>query len=216
MKLGDIVWFLLFVVVIGFIISPWTRSMYESAVAAQPYLVGYAKFFILAPMGELLANRIATKQWKMTVGILPKAILWGFYGMLITLTFQLFALGAQAVMKNEFLPGGDNAILFAVFASVMMNLFFAPFMMGLHKTTDTWVDLRVTTKNKVRFQDAVDAVDWRGFVNFTVLKVIPRFWIPAHTVSFLLPPNLRVAMAAVLSVAFGVIVAYTKMRKPAN
>ena len=50
-------------------------------------------------------------------------------------------------------------------------------------------------------------------VYFIVLKTILLFWIPAHTISFLMPENMRVMLAALLSIAFGVIVAYYKLIK---
>ncbi len=36
-------------------------------------------------------------------------------------------------------------------------------------------------------------------------KTIPLFWIPAHTITFLLPEEFRVLFAAVLSVMLGVL-----------
>jgi hypothetical protein len=59
----------------------------------------------------------------------------------------------------------------------------------------------------------VDKIDFYGFISFVVLKTIPIFWIPAHTVTFLLPPEYRVLMAAFLSIALGGILAFAK-RKP--
>ena len=38
-----------------------------------------------------------------------------------------------------------------------------------------------------------------------MLKTIVFFWIPAHTVTFSLPPDFRVLMSAVLSLALGFI-----------
>jgi len=44
-------------------------------------------------------------------------------------------------------------------------------------------------------------------VNFVLLKTIPFFWIPAHTLTFLLPKEYRIVIAAFLSVVLGVILA---------
>ena len=42
----------------------------------------------------------------------------------------------------------------------------------------------------------------------TALKSIVWFWIPAHTVTFMLPDVYRIGLAAVWSVVLGVILGY--------
>ena len=94
-----------------------------------------------------------------------------------------------------------------------MNLFFAPAFMAFHKYTDTYLDLKVARKGAVKIKDITAAIDWDGFVSFIVLKTIPFFWIPAHTVTFLLPGEYRVVVAAFLSIALGAILAFSKKSK---
>ena len=45
------------------------------------------------------------------------------------------------------------------------------------------------------------------------LKTVPLFWIPMHTVTFLLPAEYQVMMAAALSVALGVILSLGNRNK---
>lgn len=213
MKKGDFLWILILGIIVYFMVS---SNVYSVAVSTKPYLVGFIKFFILATMGELLANRIILKKWEKTLGMVYKAIMWGFYGMLITLMFKIFASGTTVAMESNMLPGGNNNLLFAFFASSLMNLFFAPVMMGMHKITDTYIDMKLTEESSVTIKRAIAKVDWVGFVDFIVLKTIPIFWIPAHTISFLMPDNMRVMLAALLSIAFGVIMAYSKLKKSAT
>ena len=52
-----------------------------------------------------------------------------------------------------------------------------------------------------------------GFVSFVLMKTIPIFWIPAHTITFLLPSEYRVLSAAFLSIALGAILAFAKKKK---
>jgi hypothetical protein len=47
------------------------------------------------------------------------------------------------------------------------------------------------------------------------MKTIPFFWIPAHTLTFLLPSEYRVLAAAMLSIALGLILTITK-KKPSE
>jgi hypothetical protein len=56
----------------------------------------------------------------------------------------------------------------------------------------------------------VAQIDWQDLVGFVCLRTIPSFWIPAHTVTFLLPPEYRVLYAAFLSIALGVVLALAK------
>ncbi|MBK5251987.1 MAG: hypothetical protein JJE29_05070 [Peptostreptococcaceae bacterium] len=51
------------------------------------------------------------------------------------------------------------------------------------------------------------------FVSFVLAKTIPFFWIPAHTLTFLLPGQYRVLAAAMLSIALGLILTLAKIKK---
>ena len=117
MKKGDFLWILILGAIVYFMVS---SSVYSTLVSTQPYLVGFIKFFVLATMGELLANRMMLKKWEKTLGMLQKAIMWGFYGMLITLMFKIFASGTQIAMETKMLPGLGNNLLFAFFASYFL------------------------------------------------------------------------------------------------
>lgn len=212
-KIGDLVWLAVLAVAVGLMVSPFTSKIYIELNKTYPYILGFIKFFVLASMGELLANRIATREWKKTTGFFYKAVLWGFYGMLITLAFKVFATGVQASMDAGYLPGAGVTFLFALFASTCMNVMFAPGMMAMHKFTDTFVDIAVTKSLKeAKVGTVLKTVDWAAFIDFIVLKTIPFFWIPMHTITFLLAPELRVAMAALLSVAFGILTATAKIK----
>jgi hypothetical protein len=60
--------------------------------------------------------------------------------------------------------------------------------------------------------DVTSRIDWNGFVSFVVVKTIPFFWIPAHTITFLLPPEFRIIAAAFLSIALGIILSFAKKK----
>ena len=47
-------------------------------------------------------------------------------------------------------------------------------------------------------------------------KTIPCFWIPAHTITFLLPENYRILSAGFLSIALGLILTLAKKRRNTN
>ena len=137
----------------------------------------------------------------------------GILGMVIVAIFGIFAAGVTALVEKGMLPGKGNVVLTAFWISAIMNTTFAPTMMGAHRFTDTLIDLKYSKGGKIATKEVVDAIDWNGYVSFVLFKTIPFFWIPAHTITFMLPPEYRVLMAAFLSIALGAILAFAKRKK---
>lgn len=212
--LFDLCWILVVGAVMIFMLVSPMAEWYQAVNRAMPYLAAFVKFFLLASLGEYLSKRIQTNVWKLPSYWLGRAVVWGLLGMVIALAFQLFSGGVAAAADNGFLPNTQSRLLQALMISVLMNLIFAPVMMGLHRFTDTWFDLRAVGE-KPSLQTLVIAIDWQRFYSFVVLKTIPLFWIPAHTITFLLPGEYRVLMAAGLSIALGLILSLTGKRKTA-
>ena len=93
-----------------------------------------------------------------------------------------------------------------------MYLTFGIVFMAMHRVSDTYIDLRMNGE-KPSLLELVETFRWHTFISFVVIKTIPLFWIPAHTITFLLPAALRVVMAAYLSIVLGVILVYANRRK---
>lgn len=98
-------------------------------------------------------------------------------------------------------------LLGAFLISVMMNFIFSPVLMLTHHLTDTHI-----LSNHGRFplkglqmRPLLEKIDWSRMWNFVFKKTIPLFWIPAHTITFLLPTQYRTLFAALLSVALGIL-----------
>ncbi len=213
MKKGDLLWFSVLVLFGAFLAVPSTRELFEMATMSHPYIMGFFKFMILASMGELLAIRIASGDYHKPVGMFWKAIVWGFIGVLITLMFKVFAGGVLSAMDKGLLPFKGSKFAFAFFTSAIMNLFFAPTFMGLHKYTDTFIELRYRDNKSPSMKEVVGAIDFYGFISFVLLKTIPFFWIPIHTITFLMPAEYRVIMAASLSIVLGAILSFSAKSK---
>ena len=47
---------------------------------------------------------------------------------------------------------------------------------------------------------------------FVYKKTIPLFWIPAHTITFLLPAEYRILVAALLGIVLGVILGIASLK----
>ena len=147
----------------------------------------------------------------MPVGMIYRSIIWGLLGIAITLVFELFSSGVTGAIAKGMLSTGDSFpdLLKAFYISALMNLTFAPTFMAFHRVTDTYIDL-FYEGGTVNLSRVIAKIDWQGFIKFVILKTIPFFWIPAHTIVFLLPPEYRILVAAFLSIALGAILSYAK------
>ena len=191
------------------LIIPASREVFKTLSSTHPYIMGFIKFAILATAGELLAIRLAKKQWALPSYVWARFLIWGVIGIWITYMMKIFGAGVDALMGAGLLPTAQNALfnsfIKAFFISATMNLSFGPTFMALHKCSDTYLDIRATGKRKISIANVIHKVDWEKFATFTLLRTVPLFWIPAHTVTFMLPAEYQVAMAAFLSVALGLI-----------
>lgn len=212
MRKGDVLFILILAGIISFIMVPATHSIFIDATTSYPLAGGFVKFAVLATMGELLAMRIVTGGWKRPSGILYRILIWGLLGVVITLMFTIFSGGVTVAVEKGLLPGEGSRLAFAFFVSLIMNAIFAPTFMAFHRVTDTIIDMKYEGHKDISIGTIVDRIDWKGFIGFVVLKTIPLFWIPAHTVTFLLPAEYRVLVAAMLSLVLGVILSFAKRR----
>ncbi len=98
-----------------------------------------------------------------------------------------------------------------------MNTIFAPVFMTLHKITDTHILTHGGTLagffTPIQMGEIMANLNWRVQWNFVFKKTIPFFWFPAHTITFLLPGDMRVLFAALLGVVLGVLLAIATHKK---
>jgi len=204
-----------------FIFIPQVMEWYMKFNKEHGMIMSFFKFALLATLGEMLALRIKTGFYNQPgFGILPRMIVWGFLGIIINIAFQIFSTGGPAFLAYLGISGAPDAmngsfsilkLLDAFTVSVTMNLTFAPVMMTFHKITDTHI---LQTGGSVKglfspipFASIFRNINWDVMWNFIFKKTIPFFWIPAHTITFLLPTEFRVLFAAVLGIALGLILA---------
>ncbi len=222
-KYGTIIWISLLALVAAFLVFPPTHSLFIETTAQHPFIMGFIKFAILSIMGEFLAARLIHKKWIMIKGILPKMFVWGILGMMIVLMFSVFSNGVDGAGAQGLICTGcgDSCPATAVFLaklrrafliSAIMNLTFAPVFMASHRITDVYIDKRYSGE-KTDISQIISGIDWARFIKEIVGVTIPLFWIPAHTITFLLPDQYKVLFAASLSIVLGLILSFAKMRK---
>ncbi len=229
MKKNDLIFILAVAVLfLPFVFIKPLFAGFEWATAHHPFIMSFLKFGILATLGEMLGLRIRTGSYNAPgFGALPRAITWGFLGMMINAGFIIFGSGSYNILLTLGLdtPAGTSSYaemmkmsifythswyhaLAAFVTSFMQNTLFAPVFMIIHKISDLHI-LRNGGTLRGYFTrpcvtDLIASLDWRGMWQFLFKRTIPLFWIPAHTVTYLLPVEFRILFAALLGVILGV------------
>ena len=193
-------------------------------------LMSFMKFFLLATLGEVIGLRIKTGSYYYRgFGLLPRAIVWGFLGMTIFMAFAIFASGTPLLLeKIGFTDAGIllhsdlgwKKVLVSFSISTALNLFYAPVMMTFHKITDIHILEKGGTVRgfftPIDFARIFKEINWDVQWNFVFKRTIPLFWIPAQTITFLLPEEFRVLFAAFLGIVLGVLLAIAALKNVAS
>mgnify|MGYP006883086010 FL=1 len=222
MKKNDFLFIIgVIILFLPFFMSEKVYDFYISFNHDHSLITSFIKFAILATLGEVIGLRIKIgKYYKSGFGIIPRMIVWGFLGITIKIAFVIFASGTPVFLESlgltnaiEVMNAGFSMekLLIAFSISATMNVIYAPVMMTFHKLTDMHIiETGGTLRGfftPIKFKKLFVDLDWNIQWNFVFKKTIPFFWIPAHTITFLLPTDFQVLFAAVLGIALGTILA---------
>ena len=228
------------IMVFPFMPLPFLKEFQGNFLFHKDYWIytSFIKFAILATFGEIIGLRLRTGNYHQKgFGVIPRALVWGFLGIGINCAFVIFASGTQIFLDqycgvSKAIASMDRSvpdikvafdknlgwirILTAFCISTSMNLVFAPVFMTLHKITDMHIlDNGGTLKGffrPIQFAKIFPRLNWSVQWNFVFKKTIPLFWIPAHTITFLLAPQYRIVFAALLGIILGIILAIANMK----
>ena len=206
MKRSDIWWAVAYGLLAVFTVLFCVTGGFAKVNIAYPYLAGFAQFAVYATAGELLSGRMLEGTWQINRATWFKSLSWGIGGVLVTLAFTVFSQGTRQAMAAGLLPGYGNALAQAFFTSFS----------ALMRVCGNYAEIRFLAGQHITPRQAVDSVDWGELIDFTLFKTIPLFWIPVNTVGFLLPQEYRIVFAAVLSLAFGILMTVLKLRERKN
>jgi uncharacterized membrane protein YjfL (UPF0719 family) len=212
---------ILLVLFLPFLLSEQLFNSYKEFNHLHGLITSFVKFALLATLGETLGARIRTGHYlQKNFGIIPRMVVWGFIGITVKMSFIIFSVGTPAFLEYVGFQNASDAFrgnmgwakLFVAFCtSVALNIIYAPIMMTFHKITDTHIH---TYKGSLKalvspidFKKIFVNLNWSVQWNFVFKKTIPLFWIPAHTITFLLNPDYQVLFAAFLSIVLGAILA---------
>lgn len=217
-------------VFLPFVLLPSFLHAYHWFNGQFPYSASFVKFALLATLGECIGLRIRTGFYNRPgFGILPRAMVWGFLGVVIKVAFVIFGEGSPVVLKvlGIGFPMADPAdilrttgfswlkLLAAFSVGALLNLLFAPVFMVFHRLTDTHITATGGTLKgfftTFRAGDYIRQNDWVTFFDFVILKTIPLFWIPAQTLNFMLPEGYRILVAAVYSIILGILLSVASL-----
>ncbi len=166
---------------------------YVALVLAHPVGTAMAQFAVLGTLGEASSRWIAAGRFFFPFGArgtLLRMAGWAALAVAIKYAFTGFVAFVPALTAHGLLPElGAFGTAFAV--SLAMNLQFGPFLVIAHRLIDNLID---GAPNWANLDKALLSLLW--------------FWVPAHTVTFLLPPHFRIGLAALWSVALGLILGF--------
>ena len=147
-------------------------------------------------LGEILALRVRRRPFSTLGGwwrIILKIAAWGLLGVVIKYGFTGMKGFVDALVARGFLPrAAPGSAAWAFMVSVATNILFGPQMMVFH-----------------RLEDSLIAWKWDLSGLKKAWLTLLWFWIPAHTVTFSLPADYQIGLAAVWSVALGLILGLT-------
>jgi hypothetical protein len=170
---------------------------YVQWINGNPLMSAAVQFGILGTIGEVISCSIKAKQFVLPgkwYQVAAKLLAWALLGIVIKYGFVGMKGFTRALLDHQMLPailGSGIGWAFAV--SVLTNLFFGPQMMFFH-----------------RLEDNLILWEWNLSGITTAWWTLLWFWIPAHTVTFSLPSEYQIGLAAVWSLVLGLILGLSK------
>ncbi len=177
-------------------------NWYIESVTAHPILAAVIQFAILGTLGETVSKWMIKKKIHMpftTLEVLWKMVVWSILAVCIKYAF----VGIKGFLHS--LTDHTPAMLPAIFKSgvpkafaisFLINIQFGLFLVIFHRVLD---NLILKEKN------------WQG-LHKGMLSLL-WFWIPAHTITFSLAKPYQIGLAAVWSVALGIILGMFNRKK---
>ncbi|MCZ7557846.1 MAG: hypothetical protein M5R41_15720 [Bacteroidia bacterium] len=167
-------------------------NWYISWVTEQPMLSAAIQFGILGTLGEIISHTLRSKKIGLPntpLEMFGKMLAWALLGIVIKYGFTGMKGMVLNLLEHGMLPEFcRDGFGWAFSVSVVTNVFFGPQMMYFHRVEDNLILRR-----------------WSFAGIETALKTLVWFWIPAHTVTFLLPTEFQIGLAALWSIALGII-----------
>jgi len=173
---------------------------YVQWVSDNALLSAAVQFAVLGTAGEVVSHLVKTRRIEMPFGIVKlvlKMAAWALLGLFVKYGFFGVKAALHAMIHHGYLPAvlGER-IPWAISVSVTVNAFFGPQLMAFHRIEDNLIDRRW---------------DFTGIQ--TAWKTLIWFWIPAHSVTFSLPVDYQIGLAALWGFVLGLILGLAAPQK---
>ncbi|HKJ06961.1 MAG TPA: hypothetical protein VJ970_05800 [Flavobacteriaceae bacterium] len=173
-------------------------NTYVETVVNYPLTTAMIQFAILGTFGDIISKWMQKGKvfmpynWKV---VLLKMVEWALLAITIKYAFVGYKGFVDSLVTHNLLP---NLELFtrAFVLSVAMNLQFGLLLVILHRFLD---NLIARENNWNNISKSMFSLVW--------------FWIPAHTITFMLPIPYQIGLAAIWSVVLGIILGYYNRSK---
>jgi len=173
-------------------------NLYVNWVRTMPIISAMVQFAILGTFGEVISRWIRSKSFRypFTFALtLWKMVVWAILAIGIKYAFKGFTGFVEFLEAHAMLP--QLSVFAKAFAiSAFMNLQFGLTLVLAHRALDNLPEKQKSWKN---IHKSIFSLVW--------------FWIPAHTVTFMLPELYRIGLAALWSVVLGVILGFFSAKK---
>lgn len=175
-------------------------NWYVDLVKEYPIYSAMIQFALLGTLGDVFSKWMQSKviflpyKWHI---IFFKMLEWAFLAIIIKYAFVGFQGFVDSLISHNLVPElGVFGRAFTV--SVTMNLQFGLLLVILHRFLDNLIAQQNNWKN---IDKGMFSLVW--------------FWIPAHTITFMLDKPYQIGLAAVWSVVLGFILGYYNRRNKA-
>ncbi|TDA67069.1 MAG: hypothetical protein D9V45_02635 [Chloroflexi bacterium] len=170
---------------------------YVAWVTANPLFSAAVQFSILGTLGEIISFSLQKKRFALPVNgvqLVGKIFAWALLGIVIKYGFTGMKGFTQALLDHHLLPQFvGSGVGRALAVSLFTNILFGPQMMTFHRLEDNLI------------------LRQKGFSGITrAWWTLIWFWIPAHTLTFSLPTDYQIGLAALWSLVLGIIMGYSK------
>lgn len=181
-------------------------ARYTSLVHAYPLLSAALQFAVLGTLGELLACRLRGRGWLpfKAFQLLAKIVVWAGLGIAVKVAFAGFVGFLDTILARGLWPAAIPrvpGVWWRAFSlAFITNALFGPMLILAHRVADNSIER--------------NAMNWTSLVG--AWWTLVYFWMPAHTLTFYLPPTYRVGLAAIWSLALGIILGlFARSKAPA-
>ncbi|MFA6434942.1 MAG: hypothetical protein WCW52_09635 [Elusimicrobiales bacterium] len=166
---------------------------YLTLVKARPILTAMVQFAVLGTLGEAASKWIIERRFcapfeRLTAVL--KMLEWALLAVCIKYAFTGFNGFVDALTGHGLLPQlGTAGRAFAI--SAAMNLQFGPFLVIAHRLLDNAIARK---SNWEHLDKGMLSLLW--------------FWVPAHTITFMLPRDYQIGLAALWSLVLGLLLGF--------